>query len=335
MRFINLYIDSIGSKLRVKDQIFEVHVYKGNKFLKIEEFAAPQLKSIRMKRGTSLSVEAIHLAMKYEVDIFMENGFGHPLARIVSPKPGSTTKVLKAQLMASLDSYGLEMVRMWLIQKFTNQQIFLAKTGEHHSADLRKQIKEFVKQGNKQISKLENLRSKDITYLQKSIRGIEGDFGRRYFQLFSALLPKDYRFKSRDRRPAKDPFNAFLNYGYGILYNRIESSLFRAGLSPYIGFLHRDGYQFKSLVFDFIEPYRPEVDKAIYQLFSRKKIKKSFYESVDEGLRINKGGKKAIADAFTNQFEIEKRPYRSKQQTLQYIMLLEAQQLAAKLMRHY
>jgi len=36
--------------------------------------------------------------------------------------------------------------------------------------------------------------------------------------------------------PAKDEFNAMLNYGYGMLYGMIERSVVVAGLDPYIGF---------------------------------------------------------------------------------------------------
>lgn len=335
MKFVHLYIDSIGSNLRVKDQIFEIEVYEGRTLKKVESYAAPQLRSIRLKRGTTISVEAIHLAMKFSVDVLMEDRYGHPLARIVSPKPGSTTRILKAQLLASLDGYGLTFVKQWLETKFHNQQRFLAKSGDNYKSGIQQATRQFSKLCAARIDRLSILKAKDTASLQQKIRGVEGELSKQYFQLISAMLPKKYRFEQRNRRPAKDPFNAFLNYGYGILYNRIESSLFRAGLSPYVGFLHRDGYQFKSLVFDFIEPYRGTVDKAIFQLFSRKKVKASFYERSKEGLVIKKGGKKIIADAFSEHFEHHKITYRGKQQTRQQMMLLEAQQLAAQLKAHY
>ncbi|MEM6321250.1 MAG: CRISPR-associated endonuclease Cas1 [Bacteroidota bacterium] len=335
MKFIHLYIDSIGANLRVKDQIFEVEIYKGKQLQKVEAYAAPQVKSIRLKRGTTLSIESIHLATKFEVDLLMEDQFGHPLARVVSPKPNSTTRILKAQVLASLDPTGLEYVKHWLTQKFREQQQFLAQSGKHYKSSLQEQIQSFVVLSNLKIERLAQLKNKDVRLLQQQIRGVEGELSKQYFQLLSAMLPKAYRFDQRNRRPAVDPFNAFLNYGYGILYNRVESSLFRAGLSPYIGFLHRDGYQFKSLVFDFIEPYRIAVDRAIFQLFSRKKIKKRCFGLENNGLQIKKDGKKLIADAFTEHFEHQKISYQGKQQTRQQIMRLEAQQLAGELKQKY
>lgn len=88
------------------------------------------------------------------------------------------------------------------------------------------------------------------------IMGLEGTAGRAYFQCLTKLMPEKYRFNGRSRRPAKDPFNAVLNYCYGILYSRVEKACILSGLDPYVGFLHTDNYNKKSLVFDLIEPFR-------------------------------------------------------------------------------
>ena len=79
---------------------------------------------------------------------------------------------------------------------------------------------------------------------------------KKYFEALSSILPEKYKFKSRSRNPAKDEFNAMLNYGYGVLYSMVEKACIIAGLDPYIGFLHTDNYNKKSLVFDVIELFR-------------------------------------------------------------------------------
>jgi CRISPR-associated protein Cas1 len=52
-------------------------------------------------------------------------------------------------------------------------------------------------------------------YDGKILRGLEGTAGRPYFEPISFVMPKDYAFSGRSMRPAKDAFNAFLNYAYG------------------------------------------------------------------------------------------------------------------------
>ena len=96
--------------------------------------------------------------------------------------------------------------------------------------------------------------------------------GRVFWQGLSSLLKSRYQFEKRSRRPARDAFNSFLNYAFALLYAKVERSLVLAGISPYIGFLHRDGYQFKGMVFDFIEPFRVDTVRVVFQLFSREKI---------------------------------------------------------------
>lgn len=52
------------------------------------------------------------------------------------------------------------------------------------------------------------------------VRGIEGDAAARYFGVFDHLIlsGKDqFTFPGRTRRPARDPVNAMLSFGYALL----------------------------------------------------------------------------------------------------------------------
>jgi CRISPR-associated protein Cas1 len=99
------------------------------------------------------------------------------------------------------------------------------------------------------------------------LRGWEGASSRRYFQAISELLPEGYRFEKRSTHPAQDAFNATLNYAYGMLYAKVESSLIKAGIDPYVGIFHRDEYNRPALAFDVIEKYRIWADYPVVQLF--------------------------------------------------------------------
>ena len=74
-----------------------------------------------------------------------------------------------------------------------------------------------------------------------------------------------------------DIVNALLNYGYGILYGRIEGALIKSGIDPYIGVLHRDDYNRPVLVYDVIELYRIWVDYVVYSLVAQKVINSDYY----------------------------------------------------------
>ena len=60
--------------------------------------------------------------------------------------------------------------------------------------------------------------------------GLEGSAGRAYVKCLSGQMPEAFRFDGRSRNPARDAFNAMLNYGYGVLYSLVEKACILAGL---------------------------------------------------------------------------------------------------------
>lgn len=62
------------------------------------------------------------------------------------------------------------------------------------------------------------------------------------------------------------PPNNLLNYGYAILRALVARSLVGSGLLPTLGIHHRNQYNAYCLADDIMEPYRPYVDRVVYQL---------------------------------------------------------------------
>ena len=60
-----------------------------------------------------------------------------------------------------------------------------------------------------------------------------------------------------------DVANALLNYGYGLLYGKVESGLIKAGIDPYICVLHRDEYNRPVLVYNIIESLELRLHKIL------------------------------------------------------------------------
>jgi CRISPR-associated protein Cas1 len=88
-----------------------------------------------------------------------------------------------------------------------------------------------------------------------------------------------------------------------------------AGLNPYVGFLHRDDYNQKSMVFDFIEPYRIFVETTVFRLFSAKKINKAHTDEITNGVTLNKEGKELLITALNDYLEDEPIRYKGRNQT--------------------
>jgi|SRR5690554_1700635 len=325
---MQIFINTYGTYVHVKDEMFQIKVPEKEKnTTKVNHIAAHKITSFIMSKGAALSTDAISLALKHNIDIVIVENNGHPMGRFWHSKLGSTTKIRKEQLKASLNKIGVEWIKIWLGNKLENQADFLQDLKKH-----RTQHYEFL---NLKISSILEFRNNiiqseadNIKEVDESFRGWEGSAGRQYFEALSTCIPEAFSFKGRSFRPAQDEFNAMLNYAYGILYSRIERALILAGLDPFVGFMHRDDYNTKSLVFDFIEPYRIYADRFVFRLFTGKKINKSYFSEFTGGFSLNEEGKAFFVAPYLEYLDSEKIRYKGRLQTRLNAVQLEAHRFA-------
>ena len=243
-----LFIDTYGAFLHVKDNMFEVRLKRDEQTIK-KKIAPAKIKSILLSKGISLSTDAVNLALTFNIDILFLEFDGTPYGRIWFSKLGSTTRIRKQQLIASVTDEGLNFVKEWITRKLNNQVEFLKRLKKHR-ADKAALFVNVTNKIDTKINSIKQLEGRKVEDVAESIRGYEGSAGREYFGTLGKILPIEHQFETRNFRPAKDPFNAFLNYAYGVLYSQIEKALIIAGIDPFVGFLHRDDYNQKSMVFD-------------------------------------------------------------------------------------
>ncbi|HEY5370187.1 MAG TPA: CRISPR-associated endonuclease Cas1 [Hanamia sp.] len=324
---MQIYLNTYGTYLHVKDDMFEIKIPGSSGESTKQHIAAHKISSIVMSTSGALSTDAVMLALKNNIDIIFTKSDGYPIGRIWHSKLGSTTKIRKRQLEASLGKEAVTFTKEWITEKMTNQLEFIKDLKKH-----RPQMADFL---NDKIVRIENLivsvdklDTQKIEEIADSIRGLEGTAGRLYFETINYVLPEQYQFNGRSMRPAKDSFNAFLNYGFGVLYSRVEKSLMLAGLDPYVGFLHRDDYNQKSMVFDFIEPYRIHVETTVFRLFSAKKVNKAHTDEITNGITLNKEGKELLITALNGYMESETIRYKGRNQTRANAMQQEAHTFA-------
>jgi CRISPR-associated protein Cas1 len=322
---MQLVINTYGSYLRKNGGCFLV-----KKDDKSFEVSVNKVNSILITTAAYITTDAIKLAVDNNIDIVFLDSHGEPYGRIWHPKLGSTTLIRRRQLEIYESNEGLELAKDWGLRKLDNQielLIKLKKTREERKIDLERYISEI----ERERIKMQSLRG-TVDAKRQDMLGLEGMVSRIYFDAISSIMPEKYRFNGRSRNPAKDEFNSMLNYGYGILYSMVEKACIIAGLDPYIGFLHTDSYNKKSLVFDIIEMFRIYVDEVVVFLFSRRMVKDEFFEPLEQGIGLSKDGKAALIESLNKSFE-EPQKYRGrnikKRNTIQY----ECHRIANKLIR--
>ena len=87
--------------------------------------------------------------------------------------------------------------------------------------------------------------------------------GRAAAYYWQNLFPKELEF-TRDRYGV--PPNSLLNYGYAILRAIVARSLVASGLLPTLGIHHHNKYNAYCLADDIMEPFRPYVDRIVYDI---------------------------------------------------------------------
>ncbi len=288
---MQLVINTHGSFLKKNHNCF---VIKNED--KVFEVSADKVESILITTSATITTDAIKFAVENNIDIVFLDHFGDPYGRVWHSKLGSTTLIRRRQLEVAEQKKGFELARGWIETKMNNQ-IDLLKDLKKNRPEQRAELDEYISNIEKMKAQLLEL---DGTLEEKrgSIMGIEGMASRYYFDALSFVMPEKWKFEGRSRNPAVDGFNCLLNYGYGVLYSMVEKACIISGLDPYVGFMHTDNYNKKSLVFDLIEMYRIHADRTVINLFSKRQVKEEHFDSIPNGLSLNKDGKAVLIQSL-------------------------------------
>ena len=239
---MQLVINTFGASLRKEGERFLVKA--GERKL---EVSAHKVRSILITTGAHLSTDALELATDNNIEVVLLNKYGDPYARVWQAKMGSTAAIRRKQIEVAETAEGFGIVNGWVGAKLRNQGEFFDELWRRRDGkdDLFESPTKTIADCRDKLAALDGT----LEQHADTLRGLEGTAGRAYFGCLSTLLPKEFQFERRSRHPAKDEFNAFLNYAYGVLYSHVERACILAGLDPFVGFLHTDNYNKKSLVF--------------------------------------------------------------------------------------
>lgn len=137
-----------------------------------------------------------------------------------------------------------------------------------------------------------------------TLRGLEGAATRAYYQGLSTVLPEEYGFEGRTRRPPTDPFNALLSLGYTLLYGYSDSILRAAGLYPWAGFYHQPRGQHAALASDLMEPFRHLVEAVALRLLRKHELKLDDFQTTTAGaVLLTTAARRRYLGALVERFE--------------------------------
>lgn len=184
----------------------------------------------------------------------------------------------------------LELARAFVAAKICNQATLLRRHG-HDPAT---------------VTMLRRLQRRTATATSvPELFGIEGDAAARYFAVFATMLSErvtsaeGLRFDGRNRRPARDPINAALNFSYGLLVGDLIRAVVACGLDPHAGFLHSSERNKPALALDLAEEFRaPIADSVVIGAFNNGELKARDFSEVTGNTRLREHGRAALIAAY-------------------------------------
>ncbi len=274
---MELILNTFGTSLNRDNDCFVISHHEGKQRIPVKG-----IKSIQISKGAQITSDAVMLAIENEIEVMFMTKSGEPIGRVWSPKYGSISTIRKGQLNFTLSKAALDWIKEVIRQKVENQQALLLMLYTEDEVINRMRTKAISRLDDYR-TKIKVLEGEVIPDVASQLRGWEGVSSKIYFDAMNLFLPEQYRFDTRSQHPATDVVNAFLNYGYGVLYARIEGALIKAGIDPYIGVLHRDSYNRPVLVYDVIELYRVWVDYVVYSIMVQQVVTDEFYSVKEDG----------------------------------------------------
>ena len=238
------FIGKVDERINVK---YEKKILQDVPFIHLEGVVV-------LGRAT-ISPAVVDELMQRHIPLSFINKVGHYLGRL-EPEMTGNIFIRKAQWQAAGETpQSIHLVQGFVRGKLKNyRQTLMRYQREFNDIDLSKSIPR-IEQVIAAINSTESI---------NSLRGLEGSGSAAYFGCFDSLIRNSqFSFTKRVRRPATDPVNSLLSFGYSLLRHDVQSAVNIVGFDPYLGYLHFDRYNRPSLALDLMEEFRPLVVDAV------------------------------------------------------------------------
>jgi CRISPR-associated protein Cas1 len=215
--------------------------------------------------GVNLTDDLLHRCAADGRSVTWVTRNGRFLGRVIGPQTGNPALRL-AQFRAYEDpERRLQVARSVVAGKLHNYRQLLLRAARDASGARQSSLRALAARHADALGELASAPSLTV------VLGIEGQAARAYFQGLDVLSPG--AGSGRTRRPALNPVNCLLSFGYGMLRVAVHGALEQVGLDPYIGFLHGVRSGKPALALDLMEEFRPLlVDRLVLTLFNRGQV---------------------------------------------------------------
>lgn len=250
---------------------------------------------------------------------------GRFLARVQGPVSGNVLLRREQYRRADAPEASALVARCVLTGKIANSRTVLLRTARDHEG---KVDAEALREAAERLADCGRRLAPGLPL--DVLRGIEGEAGNTYFEVFDHLLTnqkEDFRFTSRSRRPPLDRINCLLSFLYTLLAHDVRSALESVGLDPAVGFLHRDRPGRPGLALDLMEEFRPVLaDRLALSLVNLGQVQaKGFRVEENGAVRMDDDTRKEVLVAYQKRKQEEmQHPFLGEKAALGLMPYLQA-----------
>lgn len=266
-----LYLCEHGAVVGMEGGYFKV-VHKDKSVTKIP---GETLESIALFGNNNLTIPCVQECLKRGIPVSFFSQNGSYFGRLQSTRHVNIFRQKRQIYLSDDPRFCLSFTRKILLAKTKNQMTVLRRYMRTTQKDISGAI-DFMR---KNISKIETAPNIDVC------KGYEGLIAREYFKCLSELVPREFKFKGRNKQPPLDAFNSMLSLGYTLLMYEIYGEIENAGLNPYAGLMHKDRERHPTLASDLMEEWRAVlVDTVVLSLVMGKEISsEEFWKEEETG----------------------------------------------------
>lgn len=283
---MQLVLDTTGLRLSVRNQCF--HITDGEQKRSI---SPARISSIHITAAISLTSPALMLAVEHAIPVVISEGSRHATLR--SAAYANLPQYRRWQALHSSTPDATHYMAALLLLKAEGQlaNLHAWRSGARDAAA----YAGLMERCGRAVGRLRALACCDDKDL---LRAAEATMARHYWDGLALVLPPEFAFSARQHRPAADPFNAALNYWYGMLYHTVEAAIHATGLDAACALFHAEDYSTPALCYDLIEPFRPGADAALVALCLNGRLAERHFEPHEGGLWLSRAGKGLLLPAY-------------------------------------
>lgn len=309
-----VYLNTQGMSVGVSGQVLTIK----EKDKKIQEIRLKDVSQLNLFGAVQVSTQAIQILLQEDIPLvyFSFGGWFHGMTQAV----GLRNILWRREQFRKADQprFCLSLAKELVIGKIRNQRTMIQRNHIEPPVE----VLDFLKSLMIEAKRVDSI---------GSLLGVEGVAARTYFSAFSGLIKVNtnkkmsmasdedvvglatspggteafrFDFEKRNRRPPRDPINALLSLGYGVLAKDLTVLCATVGLDPYMGFYHQPRFGRPSLALDMMEPFRPLiVDSAVISAINQRMVTLDDFISAGDAVALTAKGRKSFYLAYEQRMD--------------------------------